>query len=1351
MSSTNFLDNLKMKPLITNENENGIKILIPKQLVEGVKTKEEGKKTAQMLRELIDEGDKAIDIANKIKQQRLIGIKKSVRPQTQFRLVSDERPELSVKKLVKPVLERKGIEEVEGIEEREISRKKERSKKASIFKNIPTNAVYNLINKELMVGSKKLIDRIPLPPEDLIKIPNYVMNNRLAFIRFANETLFSEYKEQLENETGKSNITCNDLASGSSNSGLMLHQQLVRDYLNLVTPYRGLLLYHGLGSGKTCSSIAIAEGMKDQKRVLVMLPASLQRNYIEEIKKCGDPIFKRNQFWEWISVSSDNQELVNNLSMVLSLNTDYILKQRGAWITDISRPSNIVALNPEQLKSLNLQLDTMIKNKYQFINYNGLRKERFRMMTDNYTKNIFNDSVVIIDEAHNLISRIVNKIAQLKDIGDKKSKRKFQQESINRGIESSSELSLQIYHMLMMAINCKIVLLTGTPIINYPNEIGILFNILRGYIKSWTFNLRPAPKTNTLINEDMLKDIVFSKDKILDYIQYTPTSQRLTITRNPFGFESVIKEKGEKYTYQGISNLPAKKKDERGNTIFKERRLITDDEFQEKIIKLLRDNKISATLEGIKYNLALPDKLEDFLSNFIDINNPDKIKNEIKLKKRIMGLTSYFRSAQEELLPRYDKKIDKHIVEVKMSNTQFNIYSDYRKKERTADKKTSRENKPGDIFKQQSSTYRIMSRLGCNLTLPDRPNPMDYRKKKIIEEEEAEEVKEEKTVEIEEKEEISFKRRPKVVKFAEKNEVKEITPSVEPSAEQKTLVESSTKTSARRNLEQMIDENIPDLNSNKKDTIIRSIREFESSDFGKKYKFEKIPENSQSRMIKEYKGYSDKLEKDNSLSFSNYFEKRLESSKKSKKGGSLLKLLMFGGLNTDDEEEQNKNEENEEFSTREPIDENRTEDDIIIEEPDLPDIEQEIENMTTDNYKIDVANFMRNLRNNTTKFLSMTPNEEEPSGLPPLMKYSPKYVEIIKNLTSEEHIGLHLLYSQFRNMEGIDIFSMALNVNGFKRFRLIKNSSGGYEVSSDALEGDDLCYAMYTGEEDSDERELIRKIYNGDWNDIPQNIREQLQTKSPNNNLGEIIKLLMITSAGAEGINLRNTRYVHIMEPYWHPVRVEQVIGRARRICSHDKLPKELHTVDVFVYISVFTPEQLDTEYANEINRYDKSNLAPFAPETSDQKLLATSNIKEKISEVILKCVKETSIDCATYSEANEGKEGLKCLSFNSAKIDEFSYVPDYDEQQQDTDIPLGQIRRNVEFKKITIRDGTEYMLKVDTNELYDTIDVQQANPIPIGKLTAVYTIDEDGKRIPSGKTTIQFYKQKSVVDETAR
>ena len=67
----------------------------------------------------------------------------------------------------------------------------------------------------------------------------------------------------------------------------------------------------------------------------------------------------------------------------------------------------------------------------------------------------------------------------------------------------------------------------------------------------------------------------------------------------------------------------------------------------------------------------------------------------------------------------------------------------------------------------------------------------------------------------------------------------------------------------------------------------------------------------------------------------------------------------------------------------------------------------------------------------------------------------------------------------------------------------------------------------------------------------------------------------MITSSGAEGITLKNTRFVHIMEPYWHPVRMEQVIGRARRICSHQDLPEELRTVKVFLYLMTFTKEQL--------------------------------------------------------------------------------------------------------------------------------------------------------------------------------
>ena len=51
--------------------------------------------------------------------------------------------------------------------------------------------------------------------------------------------------------------------------------------------------------------------------------------------------------------------------------------------------------------------------------------------------------------------------------------------------KNKTALSMKLYEYLMTAENAKIILLTGTPIINYPNEIAVLFNILRGYIKCY--------------------------------------------------------------------------------------------------------------------------------------------------------------------------------------------------------------------------------------------------------------------------------------------------------------------------------------------------------------------------------------------------------------------------------------------------------------------------------------------------------------------------------------------------------------------------------------------------------------------------------------------------------------------------------------------------------------------------------------------------------------------------------------------------------------------------------------------------------------------------------------------------
>ena len=61
------------------------------------------------------------------------------------------------------------------------------------------------------------------------------------------------------------------------------YQKFVKGYLSLETPFRGLLVYHGLGTGKTATSIITTEGLS-QRRINTFLPKSLKENFITEIK-----------------------------------------------------------------------------------------------------------------------------------------------------------------------------------------------------------------------------------------------------------------------------------------------------------------------------------------------------------------------------------------------------------------------------------------------------------------------------------------------------------------------------------------------------------------------------------------------------------------------------------------------------------------------------------------------------------------------------------------------------------------------------------------------------------------------------------------------------------------------------------------------------------------------------------------------------------------------------------------------------------------------------------------------------------------------------------------------------------
>lgn len=98
------------------------------------------------------------------------------------------------------------------------------------------------------------------------------------------------------------------------------------------------------------------------------------------------------------------------------------------------------------------------------------------------------------------------------------------------------------------------------------------------------------------------------------------------------------------------------------------------------------------------------------------------------------------------------------------------------------------------------------------------------------------------------------------------------------------------------------------------------------------------------------------------------------------------------------------------------------------------------------------------------------------------------------------------------------------------------------------------------------------------------------QQASDDNKYGQHIQVLFITLAGAEGLSLKNIRMVNIMEPFWNMVKINQVIGRARRNFSHTGLPLEQRNVRIYEYIGLFTQDQLSGNWINDV-KYDRSSL----------------------------------------------------------------------------------------------------------------------------------------------------------------
>lgn len=168
------------------------------------------------------------------------------------------------------------------------------------------------------------------------------------------------------------------------------------------------------------------------------------------------------------------------------------------------------------------------------------------------------------------------------------------------------------------------------------------------------------------------------------------------------------------------------------------------------------------------------------------------------------------------------------------------------------------------------------------------------------------------------------------------------------------------------------------------------------------------------------------------------------------------------------------------------------------------------------------------------------------------------------------------------------------------------------------------------GEADhSDFRQARYALITGDEK-LSHNRKKEIRALSDANNVdGALIKVVVISRAGGEGIDFKNIRQVHVMDPWYNLNRIEQVIGRGVRYCSHMGLPFRERNVEIYNYGSVLCE--------------DASRPIPQVP--ADVHIYGMAERKAVQIAKVTRVIKESAVDCVInraqqlYSDATMNTE----------------------------------------------------------------------------------------------------------------
>jgi len=135
---------------------------------------------------------------------------------------------------------------------------------------------------------------------------------------------------------------------------------------------------------------------------------------------------------------------------------------------------------------------------------------------------------------------------------------------------------------------------------------------------------------------------------------------------------------------------------------------------------------------------------------------------------------------------------------------------------------------------------------------------------------------------------------------------------------------------------------------------------------------------------------------------------------------------------------------------------------------------------------------------------------------------------------------------------------------------------------------------------------------------------------------GSLLKVILGTRSVMEGVSFKNVKQVHITDPWWNESRIEQILARASRYCSHSNLPSDEQYVDIYRHYSVLPSDGSDADVANMLLEVKgNSSFWELDSLSIEQRMLITSLKKNSINKDIEMLLKNCSIDSEINKNGN--------------------------------------------------------------------------------------------------------------------